>query len=77
MDGEIGTGHWALAYRVPPELFHKMYGRPVPTGGRAANFYKCGDETEFPHYGAWSPVGTPSPDFHRPEFFGTLIFGRT
>ncbi|MGD1009820.1 MAG: carbohydrate-binding family 9-like protein [Candidatus Aminicenantales bacterium] len=77
MDGEIRTGRWALAYRIPLELFDKMYGRPVRPGGRgAANFYKCGDEAEFPHYGAWSPVGTPSPDFHRPEFFGTLIFGR-
>jgi hypothetical protein len=77
VDGEIATGRRALAYRIPLELFHKMYGRPIRPGGRgAANFYKCGDEAEFPHYGAWSPVGTPSPDFHRPEFFGTLIFGR-
>jgi hypothetical protein len=39
-----------------------------------ANFYKCGDETETPHFGAWSPVQTPQPDFHRPEFFGRLVF---
>ena len=37
------------------------------------NFYKCGDETEIPHYGMWSPVENESPDFHRPEFFGTFI----
>lgn len=58
-------------------LFRRIYGRDVRPGQRAAgNFYKCGDETEFPHYGAWSPVRTLSPDFHRPEFFGTLVFGR-
>lgn len=77
MDGELGAGRWALAYRVPLALFRKIYGCDIKPGQRAsANFYKCGDETDFPHYGAWSPVGTASPDFHRPEFFGTVIFGK-
>lgn len=39
-----------------------------------ANFYKCGDKTAHPHFLSWNPVLTPKPDFHRPEFFGTLIF---
>ena len=77
VDGPVADGHWALAYRVPLALFRALYGREVEPGQTsAANFYKCGDETEFPHYGAWSPVGTPKPDFHRPEFFGRLVFGR-
>ena len=38
-----------------------------------ANFYKCGDLTAHPHFVSWSPVGTPSPDFHRPEFFGERL----
>lgn len=37
------------------------------------NFYKCGDLTAHPHFLSWNPVGTPAPDFHRPEFFGELI----
>jgi hypothetical protein len=75
VDGPIAGGRWALAYRIPLALFRSLYGREVGPGTRAAaNLYKCGDETEFPHYGAWSPVGTPGPDFHRPEFFGTLVF---
>ena len=40
-----------------------------------ANFYKCGDKTLHPHYLSWSPVETPRPDFHRPEFFGELMLG--
>lgn len=77
MDGDIAGGRWALAYRIPMDFFRRVYGRDVRPGRRAAgNFYKCGDETEFPHYGAWSPVGTPAPDFHRPEFFGTLTFAK-
>lgn len=38
-----------------------------------ANFYKCGDKTEFEHYGMWSKVDWPTPDFHRPEFFGEMV----
>lgn len=66
---------WQVGYNVPLALFRKLYGQDVRLGHRAAaNFYKCGDETPVPHYGAWSPVGTPAPDFHRPEFFGELVF---
>ena len=76
LDGEHGRESWTLEYRVPLALFRKLYGQEVRPGRRAAaNFYKCGDETEVLHYGAWSRVDTVSPDFHRPEFFGELIFG--
>ena len=75
VEGEYGADSWTLEYRLPLGLFRKLYGREIRPGQRAeANFYKCGDETDVPHYGAWSPVGTPSPDFHRPEFFGQLVF---
>jgi hypothetical protein len=37
-----------------------------------ANFYKCGDLTAHPHFLSWNPIDLPKPDFHRPEFFGTL-----
>ncbi|MBT5542155.1 MAG: hypothetical protein HOK34_04920, partial [Gammaproteobacteria bacterium] len=30
--------------------------------------------TQKPHYLTWNPVETSNPDFHRPEFFGKLIF---
>ncbi len=76
VDGEHGAPAWTLEYRVPVSLFARLYGGDIRPGHRAAgNFYKCGDETEVAHYGAWSPVETPSPDFHRPEFFGELVFG--
>ena len=75
VDGTHGAPEWTLEYRVPLALFRKLYGREIGAGCRsAANFYKCGDETEFPHYGAWSPVETPAPDFHRPECFGEIVF---
>src|SRR5512138_3131737 len=73
--GIDGSPAWSVAYRIPLTLFRKFYGEDIRPGHRAAaNFYKCGDDTPIPHFGAWSPVETPSPDFHRPEFFGELVF---
>jgi len=45
-------------------------------GGKTvrANFYKCGDELQTPHFLSWNPVRTERPDFHRPDFFGVLEF---
>jgi hypothetical protein len=37
-----------------------------------ANFYKCGDECETPHYLAFSPVTTLPPGFHNPDCFATF-----
>ena len=34
-----------------------------------ANFYKCGDKCQQPHYLSMAPINTPSPNFHCPEFF--------
>lgn len=39
-----------------------------------ANFYKCGDLLDAPHFLSWSPIALPKPMFHCPEFFGTLFF---
>ena len=39
-----------------------------------ANFYKCGDELQTPHFLSWNPIKIENPDFHRPDFFGTLEF---
>lgn len=39
-----------------------------------ANFYKCADDTEFPHFVSWNPIEIEKPDFHRPEFFGKIVF---
>ena len=39
-----------------------------------ANFYKCGDGLTVPHYVTWNPIETENPDFHRPDFFGTVKF---
>jgi hypothetical protein len=75
LEGVHDAEYWTLIYKLPLALFEKYYGAKIKPGCVArGNFYKCGDETDFPHYGAWSPVFVAAPDFHRPEFFGTLRF---
>jgi len=74
-DGPIEAGSWTVRYRVPQMLFRKYYGEVLRPGlAGKANFYKCGDETAVPHYGAWSPPLAPTPDFHRPDSFGSIVF---
>ena len=65
---------WSIRLFVPLGCIAALYGRTeFHRGDRfRANFYKCGDETETPHYGTWNFIDLPSPDFHRPEFFGEI-----
>ncbi len=63
---------WSVAMLIPFWLIG-LDGDSLPVSLRG-NFYKCGDLTAHPHFLSWNPVGTPKPDFHRPEFFGELIF---
>ena len=66
---------WYVRLDIPLSMLYKLYGRIDFSDGFTfyGNFYKCGDETAMPHYGAWNPVVSPRPDFHRPECFGKLI----
>lgn len=65
---------WSLEFFFPLSCIRALYGRDSFSAGDRllANFYKCGDETAAPHFGMWSGVDTPEPDFHRSEFFGEL-----
>ncbi len=72
--GNHGSDHWRLYLRIPKDVFEKQYGLPFADPVAAANFYKCGDETEWEHYGAWNRVINPTPDFHLPQWFGELRF---
>lgn len=71
-----GDFNWSITIAIPVELLYS--GKKESLAGRElkANFYKCGDELPQKHYLSWSPIKTEKPDFHRPEFFGTLLFER-
>lgn len=70
---EEGIHTWRVGVVIPFRLLGIDLER-LPRSIKA-NFYKCGDKTAHPHFLSWSPVETPKPDFHRPEFFGELILG--
>ena len=67
---------WTLTARIPVACF--AFDALISLDGVAAtgNFYKVGSGLSVPHYLTWNPVGTPAPDYHRPEFFGEVVFGR-
>lgn len=71
---ELGEGSWSVYYDIPAETIEALFGvRPGAGTVFWGNFYSCGDKTPFPHYSAWNQICTEQPDFHRPEFFGSLV----
>lgn len=72
---ERSDDHWSVDAFFTLAQIETLFGKSVFNAGDVikGNFYKCGDETPIPHFGMWSPVELEQPDFHRPEFFGTLI----
>ena len=65
---------WEAEYRIPVSFLRQFYPAFECAGILRANLYKCGDKTAHPHYLAWNSVDTPTPDFHRPEYFGEMRF---
>jgi hypothetical protein len=69
-----GPRSWDLVVCIPLGVFENDGLKTFRGLAARGNFYKCGDETPIPHYMSWNPVGTPKPDFHRHDFFGSLLF---
>lgn len=67
---------WQVSYKIPFSILKKYHNFEDPGPGTIwkANFYKCADDTSHPHWLTWALIDNPTPDFHRPEFFGELHF---
>ena len=67
---------WVVEYKLPLDLCNEYLniGKPEPGSFWHGNFYKCADECSKPHWFTWSPIDWPTPNFHKPEFFGRLMF---
>ncbi|MBR0161608.1 MAG: carbohydrate-binding family 9-like protein [Oscillospiraceae bacterium] len=65
---------WEMDYFVSVALVEALFHKSsfAPGDRLRGNFYKCGDETAFPHFGMWNPVQGEL-NFHQPAFFGDLI----
>jgi len=66
---------WSVDYYITLETIKAIFGRDSFAAGDVlkSNFYKCGDETDAPHYGMWSLVAQEQLDYHTPKFFGELV----
>ena len=65
---------WEVSYRIPLSFLRLFQPGFSFTGVLRANVYKCGDLTEHEHYLSWNEVTSETPDFHRPQDFGRMIF---
>ncbi|MDR1667467.1 MAG: hypothetical protein LBS03_07245 [Bacteroidales bacterium] len=67
-----GETEWELWVAIPYKAFFKHKDVFPAAKCVKANFFKCGDDLSEPHFLSWNPIETEKPDFHRPEFFGTV-----
>lgn len=72
----ITENGWEVEYKIPAAFLRtfipsfQLHSNLKLSG----NFYKCGDKTRLPHYIAWNEIECENPDFHIPEYFGSLLF---
>ena len=65
---------WEAYYSLPLSFLRLFIPSFAFAGALRANLYKCGDLTAREHYLSWRPVLSETPDFHRPEDFGLMLF---
>ena len=71
---EITDDGWSLELFVPCDLITEVYGEEFTADECTikGNFTKCGDLTEYPHYGSFSQLTTLDFGFHNPEHFAKI-----
>ena len=72
--GNRTSDGWEIFYRIPLKYIRLFYPDYTFKGKLSANMYKCGNKTVNRHYLSWTPIDLDKPNFHCPEYFGTLIF---
>ena len=65
---------WTMVIVLPIKLICEDGVKALKGKKVMGNVYKCGDAMPQAHYLTWNPIGTPKPDYHRPEYFGYLKF---
>lgn len=63
---------WELVLIVPREVFSQSHFKNFDALEMQANFYKCGDGLPVAHFVSWNRIDAPKPDFHLPQFFGSV-----
>ena len=70
----VGECTWEVALVIPTSAIFRHSIESLDGKTMRANFYKCGDLLQTPHFLSWSPIDLPQPKFHCPEFFGEVVF---
>lgn len=70
----IGECSWELTLVIPVTAFFKHRINDLSGMTMRANFYKCGDLLQAPHFLSWNPIDLPQPCFHCPDLFGQIFF---
>ena len=70
----VGECTWEVALVIPTSAIFRHEIADLNGKTMRANFYKCGDKLQTPHFLSWAPIDLPKPKFHCPEFFGELTF---
>lgn len=68
--------HWELALVVPIAAFWRHNYGTLSGKTFLVNVYNCVGSGDDRQYVTWNPIDTPSPDFHRPEYFKRLYFAQ-
>ncbi len=69
----ISPDGWEVMYVITEEHIDALYGTHPKSGDVIkANFYCCADGKKEPFYATAFKIDTPTPDYHRPEYFGEL-----
>jgi hypothetical protein len=74
VQGDSLPFEWELSLSIPFNLFYKHSISTLKGTTCRANFYKCGDELPEPHFLSWNNIISDKPNFHLPQYFGTLQF---
>lgn len=70
----VGECTWEVALVIPASAIFRHEIETFNGKTMRANFYKCGDKLQTPHFLSWAPIDLPKPKFHCPEFFGEVVF---
>ena len=70
----VGECTWEVALVIPVSAIFRHEITSLDGKAMRANFYKCGDLLQTPHFLSWNPIDLPQPKFHCPEFFGEVKF---
>jgi len=70
-----GDGIWGWELLIPMDLIRTFYGNVEFKAGHKmrGDFYKCGGKNHIVHYGSYTKIDFPKPNFHRPEFFADMV----